>query len=91
MPRKTSIERLTTTICASVSAPIIWPNLSRRTEVILSIMIRLARVRPLESVGSTRTRGRTSARDEVSGQIVTEFVASNLSDCRISAGRGFLV
>jgi len=36
-------------------------------------------------------RSRLSVGSEVSGLTATEFVASNLSDWRINAGRGLLV
>lgn len=91
MPRNTSIERFTDSISASVIVPMAWSSLLRRTVVILSTMIRLVVVSPFASVGWMATRRRLSVGSEVSGHTAMEFVAANLSDCRINAGRGLLV
>ena len=65
---------------------------ARGIVVTLSTMMRLGCRMPLVSVGSTGMRSSGASRSlVVSGQTVTEAVASNRSSCTITTGRGLPV
>jgi hypothetical protein len=66
------------------------PTFDFGTVVILSTIIRHVMRNPLRELGSTGRRNNgASVSSLVNAQMVTESVASKLSSCTITTGRGF--
>ena len=75
---------------SSERRPIRTPTFDFGTVVILSTIIRHVIRNPLRELGSTGSRNSgASVSSLVKAQMVTEFIASKLSSCTTTTGRGF--